>query len=441
MVKKRKRLSLKGIRKNASKIKVSSSTSPSPSIDTMYSPSDMKMVTSSLFEIDNKPIGEEINEDCRPTNDNASDEEIHSFDDTESSISEFDIAALDDDEEDSDSTLSTLSKECSDYDSNMDNEKCNSPSTMIQEIQDALLPLKEHLGSTIGGNNSLSRQSTIVNRLALLLSWLSVSLGYVIHRDNTISLLGLFIQTHYRLLEPYCTYLTSERGLSPSSILNHLSDIMTGAKWHAYFANVDVVTTPSILHPLMTIVSALRANLNTALKNTRSARTIEREIMHRRMPINGFADLIAVVQRLLPWAVSLGDSAFSDLAIFRKFMRLLLASMYTSHPQGRISGIASLKYRQGHDLLRDGYAVTDVFKTWRKYGYQVVAIEGPSRQLFQIYFTKARVAIEALYSITPNDDDPLWLNVKGEAEDRISRQIVAFFRENSRLHITSTTLR
>jgi hypothetical protein len=216
---------------------------------------------------------------------------------------------------------------------------------------------------------------------------------------------------------------------------------MTCAKWQAYFANVDDAMTPSALHPLMTVVAALRLNLNTSLRNTRSNRTLDKEIMHRRMPANGFSDLTNVVQRLMPWALSLGDSAFSDLAIFRKFMRLLLASIYTSHPQGRISGITSLRYRQGRDLLRDGYAVTNVFKTWRKYGYQVVALEGPSRELFQIYFTKARAAIEALYFITPNDDDPLWLNTKGEAEDRISRQIVSFFKENSRLHITSTTLR
>lgn len=37
--------------------------------------------------------------------------------------------------------------------------------------------------------------------------------------------------------------------------------------------------------------------------------------------------------------------------------------------------------------------------------------------------------------------DPLFLNCKGEKESNISRQIIAFFRQNADLHITTTMLR
>ena len=37
--------------------------------------------------------------------------------------------------------------------------------------------------------------------------------------------------------------------------------------------------------------------------------------------------------------------------------------------------------------------------------------------------------------------DPLWLNCKGEKETNISRLVIAFFRQNADLHITTTTLR
>jgi len=39
------------------------------------------------------------------------------------------------------------------------------------------------------------------------------------------------------------------------------------------------------------------------------------------------------------------------------------------------------------------------------------------------------------------DMDPLWLNSKGQKETNISRLVVAFFRQNADLHITTTTLR
>jgi hypothetical protein len=39
------------------------------------------------------------------------------------------------------------------------------------------------------------------------------------------------------------------------------------------------------------------------------------------------------------------------------------------------------------------------------------------------------------------DTDPLWLDSKGEAEKRISRNVIAYFKQNCSLHITTTTLR
>ena len=37
--------------------------------------------------------------------------------------------------------------------------------------------------------------------------------------------------------------------------------------------------------------------------------------------------------------------------------------------------------------------------------------------------------------------DPLWLDSKGKAEKRMSRNVIAFFKQNCSLHITTTTLR
>ena len=73
---------------------------------------------------------------------------------------------------------------------------------------------------------------------------------------------------------------------------------------------------------------------------------------------------------------------------------------------------------------------------------QTVKLAGNSKELFRIYTDVARPAIVKKYKLTLDGDmDPLWLNSKGQKEINISRLVVAFFRQNADLHITTTTLR
>lgn len=73
---------------------------------------------------------------------------------------------------------------------------------------------------------------------------------------------------------------------------------------------------------------------------------------------------------------------------------------------------------------------------------QTVKLAGNSKELFTIYTDIARPAIVKKYKLNLDGDmDPLWLNSKGQKETNISRLVVAFFRQNADLHITTTTLR
>ncbi len=86
--------------------------------------------------------------------------------------------------------------------------------------------------------------------------------------------------------------------------------------------------------------------------------------------------------------------------------------------------------------------MTNQFKTNKKYGYQSVKLAGNSKELFTIYINIARPAICKKNNLNLEGDmDPLWLNCKGEKETNISRLVIAFFRQNADLHITTTTLR
>jgi hypothetical protein len=75
------------------------------------------------------------------------------------------------------------------------------------------------------------------------------------------------------------------------------------------------------------------------------------------------------------------------------------------------------------------------------YRIQTFKIAGNSKELFTIYATIARPAIVKKFKLSSLPTDPLWLDSKGKAEKRMSRNVIAFFKQNCSLHITTTTLR
>lgn len=99
-----------------------------------------------------------------------------------------------------------------------------------------------------------------------------------------------------------------------------------------------------------------------------------------------------------------------------------------------------MKYGQSVLLSSAGYAASDQFKTYSRFGYQIVSLAGNSLEIFEKYIKVARPFIEMKLNISPKDNDPLFINANGEAEQNVSRQVTAFFKEYN-YHISTTALR
>ena len=121
----------------------------------------------------------------------------------------------------------------------------------------------------------------------------------------------------------------------------------------------------------------------------------------------------------------------------------MFAAVYVYGPQGRKGGIESLTYgqvfhfyliiylilffnsffilllpAQHKDLLEKGSAVTDTFKTYSKFGYQVVIVSKELKQVLDAYIYYIRPhAFNAINKC--NDKDPLWIGYNGNRVDDI----------------------
>jgi hypothetical protein len=82
------------------------------------------------------------------------------------------------------------------------------------------------------------------------------------------------------------------------------------------------------------ILGDLHKPLEKARKAEASNKTVESEIRKRNMPVGGLKDCIEAVNRVMPWVLSLKRVDFKEDATYRRFMKIMYASMYTSRNNG-----------------------------------------------------------------------------------------------------------
>jgi hypothetical protein len=99
-------------------------------------------------------------------------------------------------------------------------------------------------------------------------------------------------------------------------------------------------------------------------------------------------------------------------------MQVLYASLYVYSPQGRISGIESMKLKQADEMLQTGCAFSTNFKTNSTFGYQPVTTSKLSRKLIHIYTTYLRPRSRQI-----SGEQPLFLNHDGSPATRIGDKV------------------
>ena len=122
--------------------------------------------------------------------------------------------------------------------------------------------------------------------------------------------------------------------------------------------------------------------------------------------------------------------------------------MYVFAPQGRVSGISSIRFEQFEDMEQQGHATSSEFKTHSKYGLQAVIVNPRILELVQIYVKvlRQRALVNAREmkmkkELRQKHHQYLWLTWKGERDKRIGRHVTDFFKAHLGLHMTTTAIR
>jgi hypothetical protein len=243
--------------------------------------------------------------------------------------------------------------------------------------------------------------------------------------------------------------LLAQLQLSSSTVTNHINDIIGVVEWYILFQNYHLVQlTARDSDRFYALVKAVKKNLNKQIKRDRSMKSIGTVIQRQQWPVGGLVELQQVVRESAAIMMeSEFDSQYFDSVRVKKFFSLLFASFWVTVPNGRVSGMADMKLQQGNELIERGFATSDVFKTFQKYGLQAVIVdEITTLPLLRRYISSIRPAIVAHYEIAATDgpQSALWLNpCTGTAmmKEKIGISVVNFFKKKMGLKLSITTIR
>lgn len=92
---------------------------------------------------------------------------------------------------------------------------------------------------------------------------------------------------------------------------------------------------PSLLLPIQHVIKQITKNLNDSIRRNRSARTVESDLLARKLPPNGIQELMTHVEAKIPWAKSLVEADFiSSDNTYKLFVKLMHTSIYTESNNG-----------------------------------------------------------------------------------------------------------
>lgn len=292
--------------------------------------------------------------------------------------------------------------------------------------------------STLGGERDKEYAERSMRCTARFLQWSHDKLkGAPLATEDTLRWLKTVIKKEFKVLLSYTNHLVAHLARTPSTVKNHVLEIINCCEWYTYYAPGDSRMNLEALAGIKHVAKAVRRSQHRKQKRKRSHATMASEVKDRRMPAGGLAQLQAAVEARMTWALNMCTDNI-DKQTYSTFMCLLYAALYVFSVQGRQSGVMDMTYRQGFELLRRGYSNSAQFKTAAKWQLQPVTLSELAMKLLALYLQHIRPQVERG---APCDDDPLWLNCYGHAELKIGKRVSEFFRKSLQLHITTTAIR
>ena len=321
-------------------------------------------------------------------------------------------------------------------------EDISSVASVFQSVVAALRAhgFEMYLTGTLGGgrNATSGSRGTLCTAKFLIWSHRHVK-GAELEPTDTLMWLHSVITEEYQSLLDYSIYMSTQLSRSPSTIRNHAGEVLACCRWYALFCvAARGKLTGADLAGIIATTSAIQKSEGKREKKHRSDLTMAGKVLTRRMPPGGLAQLQKAVLDRIAWAQQLVSLQYLDKGTYDEFMRLLYAAMYVCAAQGRVGGITSLTLLQGKQMMQEGHAFSTTFKTQAAWAYQPVMLTETTRSLLLIYLDHLRTQRPHASSA---GEDPLWLDYEGQADTKLGKKVVRFFRHTIDLHMTTTSIR
>jgi hypothetical protein len=293
---------------------------------------------------------------------------------------------------------------------------------------------KEYFTEEFNGGHSPHYVTTWSRRLSRFLnfSYHAIHNTYL-EADMIVKWTKDIIRIHYKeVFKKYVTHLRERLQLKPSTVLVELYDIKKYMDWFVYIRTESegesaVCTATDCLKPLEYVLMNICKSERKRLKKQNSeCQDLETLVELGQLPEGGLEEIQQCLQNDLQWVKSWAmDLMNNDISNFvgrteyNRYMQILYASFYAYSPQGRISGIESMKLKQGYEMLTQKVAFSKNFKTNSTFGFQPVTTSSVTRKLLHIYMTYLRP------NCSKGSEQSLFLHHNGSPATRIGDKVRA----------------
>ena len=318
---------------------------------------------------------------------------------------------------------------------------------VVQKLKS--MGLYAHLRTWQGGSLSPEDAQTATGRVARWLIWTHEKMAVTSSSSQT-SLLDMFcerfaqaVKKDYNTLGDYTVYLGNS--FMPSTINNHLYDIQSAVMWFVTGDKNEGRLIPADLMGFDFVVKKLRKKSTKAIKRERVGKTMATEVYLRHQPAGGLKEL---QEAFSPELEKLKEFLKqTPLVITRTdylwFTGMLYLSFYLFSPQGRISGLESLKLDQYGDFEDVGHAATTNFKTAARYRFQLVSIGSVTYFLITTHRDVFRPIAASNFrpsAAHPTPTDLMFVTWEGKPDDP-GAKIIQWIKRYMGLLMSSTDLR
>lgn len=165
-------------------------------------------------------------------------------------------------------------------------------------------------------------------------------------------------------------------------------------------------------------------------------------IRDRHLPRHGLGELQQAVRRgIQRFDERVKSGEEPSRALFRECIGLLISAMYVLAAQGRIAALAAMKLKDSAQLLKDGFAMSTVFKTASTFGLQPVMLPKEAANVLMSYLSFLRPAAAGNEAVEP--DEQLFLKWDGctMSKKELGQALTGWFRQELEIQISPTTCR